>query len=182
MSRLRDLSRFLWFEPGERNPPGPGKRDGLLLAMLVAIGLLEGAARPELSWRSASLIVGVALMPTVLWRRSRPLLMVSIAFGAMAAMSLARLVTGHPLPPLPPGIFLLLLPYALFRWGAGREVVVWSLVILADASFGLLSEQDKVSDIVAGFAVLLTAMALGAALRYRNRARSQELEQVRLRE
>jgi len=153
-----------------------------LLAVLVAIGLVEGAARPELSWSSASLIVGIALMPTVLWRRSRPLMMVSIAFGAMAALSLARLVTGHQLPPLHTGIFLLLLPYALFRWGAGREVMIGSLVILADASFGLLSEQDKVSDIIAGFAVLLTAMALGVALRYRNRARSQELEQVKLRE
>jgi signal transduction histidine kinase len=182
MSRLRDVPRFLWFEPRAPSPRGPGKRDGLLLAVLVAIGLVEGAARPELSWSSASLIVGIALMPTVLWRRSRPLMMVSIAFGAMAALSLARLVTGHQLPPLHTGIFLLLLPYALFRWGAGREVMIGSLVILADASFGLLSEQDKVSDIIAGFAVLLTAMALGVALRYRNRARSQELEQVKLRE
>src|SRR3989442_571755 len=87
MSHLRDLPRFLWFEPRAPYRLGPGKRDGLLLAVLRAIGLLEGAASPELSWTSASLIVGVALMPTVLWSRSRPLLMVSIPVGAIAALA-----------------------------------------------------------------------------------------------
>ncbi|HTN87139.1 MAG TPA: histidine kinase, partial [Sorangium sp.] len=55
-------------------------------------------------------------------------------------------------------------------------------LMLASASLGLLSRQAKVSDVIGGFAVLLSAMALGAAARYRARARSHEIEQVKMRE
>ncbi|HTN84352.1 MAG TPA: sensor histidine kinase, partial [Sorangium sp.] len=106
----------------------------MLLGVLVAIGLLEVAARLERSWTSASLAVGVALLPTVVWRRSRPLLMISIAFGATAAIALARLWTGGDLPTLNTGVFVLLLPYSLFRWGAGREIIMGSTLMLASAS------------------------------------------------
>ena len=154
----------------------------MLLGVLVVIGLLEGASRAELSWGSASLIVGIALMPTVLWRRSRPLLMVSIAFGATALMALVSLASGSDRPAFHTMVFLLLLPYSLFRWGAGREVMVGLPIMLVSASLGLISDQAKLSDIIGGFAVLLSAVALGAAARYRDRAHSRELEQIKLRE
>ncbi|WP_437827611.1 sensor histidine kinase [Sorangium sp. So ce1153] len=182
MRQARGLPRLAGFEPIAPDPPGPGKRDWVLLGVLVAIGLLEVAARLERSWTSASLAVGVALLPTVVWRRSRPLLMISIAFGATAAIALARLWTGGDLPTLNTGVFVLLLPYSLFRWGAGREIIMGSTLMLASASLGLLSRQAKVSDVIGGFAVLLSAMALGAAARYRARARSHEIEQVKMRE
>ncbi|WP_437478674.1 sensor histidine kinase [Sorangium sp. So ce1014] len=182
MRQARDLPRPAGPEPSAPHPPGPGKRDWGLLGVLVAIGLLEVAARLEQSWTSASLVVGVALMPTVLWRRSRPLLMISILFGATAAIALARLLTGSDLPSLYTAVFLLLLPYSLLRWGAGREVMMGAALMLASASLRFLSEQAKVSDVIGGFAVLLSAMALGAAVRYRARARSHEIEQVKMRE
>ncbi|WP_437567480.1 sensor histidine kinase [Sorangium sp. So ce542] len=159
-----------------------GKGDWALLGVLVAIGLVELAVRLDRSWASASLLVGFALMPTVLWRRSRPLLMVVIAFGASAAMALTRLSTGGDLPRLHTTAFLLLLPYSLLRWGAGRDVMMGSPILLVSASLGLLADRAKTSDVIGAFAVLLSAMALGAAVRYRARARSHELEQVKLRE
>ncbi|WP_437968628.1 histidine kinase [Sorangium sp. So ce260] len=182
MRQVSDLPRLVWSEPRAPHPPGPGKRDWALLGALVVIGLIEATARLEPSWTSASLMVGVAVMPTVLWRRSRPLLMVLLAFGAAAVIDLASLVTGSELPRLHAMAFMLLLPYSLFRWGAGRDVVVGLPIMLVSASLGLISDRAKVSDVIGGFAVLLSAVALGAAVRYRARARSNELEQVKLRE
>ncbi|WP_437934905.1 sensor histidine kinase [Sorangium sp. So ce341] len=182
MRLLRELPRLLRSEPRAPPPPGVSKGDWALLGALVAIGLVELAVRLDRSWASASLLVGFALTPTVLWRRSRPLLMVVIAFGASTAMALARLSTGGDLPRLHTTAFLLLLPYALLRWGAGRDVLMGSPILLVSASLGLLADRAKTSDVIGAFAVLLSAMALGAAVRYRARARSHELEQVKLRE
>jgi signal transduction histidine kinase len=179
---VRNVLRFVWSEPRAPHPPGPGKRDWVLLGVLVAIGLLEGAARPDLSWTSGSLMLGIALMPTVLWRRSRPLWMVLIAFGATGALHLARLLTGNDLPTPHTMVYLLLFPYSLFRWGAGRDITVGLPIMLVSASLGFISDRAKVSDVLGGSAVLLSAMVLGTALRYRARARSHELEQVKLRE
>lgn len=180
--RFGALSRVVGSESRAPLPPAPGTRDCVLLGVLVVIGLLEGASRPELSWSSASLIVGIALMPTVLWRRSRSLAMVSIAFGATAAMALAKLVSGRELPAFHTTVFLLLLPYSLLRWGAGREILVGLPIMLVSASLGLTADHARLSDVIGAFAVLFSAVALGAAVRYRESARSRELEQVQLRE
>lgn len=154
----------------------------MLLGLLVVFALLEVTVRPELSWTSASAIGGVALMPTVLWRRARPLSMVLIAFGATAIMEVIGLAPESDQPKLITSAFLLLLPYALFRWGTARESMVGLPVMLVSASLELASERADLSEVVGACAILLSAMSLGAAFRYRASARSRELEQVRLRE
>jgi signal transduction histidine kinase len=78
------------------------------------------------------------------------------------------------------GAYVLVLPYALFRWGAGRKVVIGSAIILVKAGLSALSDVTGFADAVGGFAVLSSAMALGAVFRYRSRARMRELGQVKL--
>ena len=151
-----------------------------MLGTLVMIALLERSARPELPL--ASVLVGIALLPTLLWRRTRPLWMVMIAFGAMSALALLGIATGKDLPGLHSGAFLLLLPYALFRWGSAREAMIGLSIVLVSASLSFLSTRASVSDVIGGFSVLLASMALGAAARYRHHARRQAFEQVKLRE
>ena len=56
-------------------------------------------------------MLAVGLVPTLLWRRTRPLLMLAIAFGAGAV---ASLLTGGQPPEPDTMVYLLLLPYALF--------------------------------------------------------------------
>ncbi len=179
---MRALPRFVWSLPGTSRPPDWGIQDWGLLGALGVFGALEVVARPELSWRSPSALVGLALIPTLLWRRSRPLPMVAVAFGASAAVALARLVTGTALPRLHTSAFLLLLPYALFRWGKGREALAGLAIILASASLDFVSTGVRGTDVLGGFAILLSAVALGVAFRYRAHAHSRELEQVKLRE
>lgn len=182
MRQLVDLSRFLWFEPRAPHAPAPGTRDGALVGVALAAALLEVALRPALTLASLSMLVGAASMPTLYWRRTRPLSMVMIAFGATTALTLAELATGRALPTPHVSVFFLMLPYALLRWGAGREVLIGASIVLGAAALDLVANRARPSGVVGGCAVLLSAMALGAALRYRAHARAQELEQVKLRE
>ena len=154
----------------------------MLLGAVGALALIETAIRPEISWSSPSLFVGLALMPTLLWRRSYPLAVVAVAFGVAAVVSALRLVGSADLPSLHTTAFVLLLVYSLLRWGAGREVLWGSGVIFSSAALGLLSTRSSLGDVIGASAVVLTAMALGAAARYRDRLRSQELQHARLRE
>ncbi|WP_437780759.1 sensor histidine kinase [Sorangium sp. So ce1097] len=154
----------------------------MLVAAFAVIGSLEAAFRAELPWRAASLIVGVGLLPTLLWRRTRPLLMVAIAFGTAATMDVAALVAGDGSPGLHAMAYLLLLPYALFRWGAGREATIGLPIIATAASVDLISAQAPIRDVIGGFAVLLSTVALGAAVRYRDRVRLREIEEAKVAE
>ncbi len=141
------------------------------------IAVTEGVLRPDLPLRVLSVMVVVGLVPTLLWRRTRPLLMLVIAFGVS---ELVPLVAGDASAEMYTTAYLLLLPYALFRWGSGREVVAGSAVVLAKFCLQLAFDGFGSTDAVGGFAVLFSVGALGAALRYRAGARAREFEQVRM--
>ena len=183
MTWVRDLLRSVWAEPRVSDPPPRTWRDWVLVAVLLPIAVLEGALRPDLPWRGVSLILGVALLPTLLWRRTDPLAAVAIAFGAVTLLDISRLVAGsEPLPGLYTMAYLLLLAYALFRWGSGREVVIGLPFTIVAGGLSVVFDYSGAADAVGGLAVLFSAHALGAAFRYRVGARTRELEQVKLRE
>ena len=168
------------FAPRAAPADAPTAHEWLLLAVIIAIALIEAALRPELS--PLSVVVGMAILPTVLWRRSRPLLMVALGFGVSAGISWVRLATAVELPTLHSAAFLVLLPYALVRWGS-RPAIGWGSGIIAlAAALGFLADRQPAGDVIGGTSVLLAVMAAGAAARYRARARAQEIEQVKSRE
>jgi signal transduction histidine kinase len=147
-----------------------------LVGALGVAAVLEGVLRPDLPWRAVSVVVVVGILPTLLWRRTRPLLMVAIAFGTCAA---ASLVVGGDLA-LNTAAYLLLLQYSLLRWGSGRDAVVGSSIVFGKLLVGIILGYMSPADLIAGFGILSAAGALGAALRYRARARMRELDQVKL--
>ncbi|MEV2270510.1 sensor histidine kinase [Nonomuraea africana] len=169
--------RSVWDEPRPPRPPLRVWRDWALVAALVPLSVLEGVLRPDLPWRSLSMIVTVALVPTLLWRRSRPLLMVVIAFGVTA---LVPLVTGGAFQETYTMVYLLLLPYALVRWGPGREVVIGLAVILVNVCRTMVFDHPGATDVIGAFAVLFATVTLGLASRYRAGARIRELDQIKL--
>jgi signal transduction histidine kinase len=115
-------------------------------------------------------------VPTLLWRRTRPLLMVAIAFPTCLV---GEVVVGGDLK-FNTLAFLLLLAYSLYRWGSGREAVLGSAIILAKIGVSALLGYISVGDALAGVVVVSAAVAAGAALRYRAGARQRELDQVKL--
>ena len=108
--------------------------------------------------------------------------MVSIAFGAGALLDVVTLATGTNPPAMNTAAFFLLLPYSLLRWGAGRDVMIGAPIVLIAATLGLIADRGDLGDFIGASAVLLASMALGAAVRYRDRVRAHELEEAKMRE
>ena len=75
---------------------------------------------------------------------------------------------------------MLLLPYSLSRWGSGREAVIGSTIMFLKVGLSILAVVSQLADAVGGFGMLSSAIALGAAFRYRAGARMRELDQVKL--
>ncbi|WP_432067978.1 sensor histidine kinase [Streptomyces sp. C10-9-1] len=177
---MRDLIRALWDEPGAPGPPPVGWRDRALVAVLLPVAVLEGLLRPDVPWRTLSLLVGAGLVPTLLLRRARPLLTVVITFGTLFLTQVWALVMGGRPPALNTMIFVLLLPYSLFRWGSKRQALTGLPVMLLPAVLSVPLTSTGPGDAIAGFAILFASMALGEAVRYRAYARVRQLDQVRL--
>lgn len=169
----------MWAEPRPTDVPVRVWRDWVLVAVLVPAAIAEGVLRPGLPMRALSVAVTLGLVATLLWRRTRPLVMVVIAF---AVTGLVQALTAGAVPVQYAGACVLLLPYALYRWGSGREIVIGSAVVFAKIGLSAVPRLGRASDAMAGVAFMSAMMAMGAAYRFRARARVRALDQVRLRE
>ncbi|MFS8102635.1 sensor histidine kinase [Lentzea alba] len=170
------LLRSVWDEPRPVRAAARVWWDWALVAVLLAAAVLETLLRTDLNSRVGSLIVAVGLLPLLLLRRSRPLFAVAVAFGVAAV---ASLVFGGE-PELNVMVYLVLFPFSLFRWGSGREAVIGLAIMLGKVGLSAALGFISVGEAVGGSAVLGAAFALGAAVRYRGRARARDLEQVKL--
>jgi signal transduction histidine kinase len=148
--------------------------DWALVGALVLVAVLEGALRPELANRAIWVPVAVGLTVMLLWRRSRPLLVVAISFITTDTITL---LLGEQ-SGMNTMVAMLLLPYALFRWGSGREAVIGAPILLASLGIGITGV--RFSDAIGGATVLSSSVALGLAFRYRAGARIRELDQAKL--
>jgi signal transduction histidine kinase len=175
---LRDAARSLWAEPRAPDPPARVWRDWALVGALVPVAVLEGVLREDLVWRVASVVVALALLPTLLWRRTHPLAAVVAAFGLLTVVDVASLAAGVDWMGLDTNVFVILLVYALFRWGSGREAAVG----LAFVSIPVVLSADEVpaSNVVEGGLFVLAVAAVGVAVRYQSNARSRGMDQVKL--
>lgn len=180
---MRNVVRSLWTEPRAPQPPAPGWRDWLLVAVIDVVAVLESALRPDITWRPLALVLALSVSGTLLWRRTQPLAMTAIGFGVTIVVGLAE-IAGHAGRPndLNTTVFLLVLPYALLRWGSGREAFIGSAITLVAYVVGITSDQTTVGDAIGGFVVLVLPAVLGASVRFWTVSRTRELDQVRLRE
>ena len=152
-------------------------RDWVLVAVLVPAAVLEGVLRPGLPLRALSVVVTAGFVATLLWRRTKPLLMIAVVF---VVLGLLLVLTAGAVPQMYTGAYVLLLPYALFRWGSGREAVIGSAVVLLKIGLSALPEMTHQGNVAAGAAVVFSMMALGAVFRFRAAARMRQLDQVKL--
>ncbi|HUG84105.1 MAG TPA: histidine kinase [Euzebya sp.] len=179
---MRSAIRSLWDEPRPPPPPRRVWRDWALVAVLLPTAGLEGIFREDVVWRPFAVVVCILLVFALLWRRTHPLGVVAVAFGALAVLSIATLITAGDPVGLYTAALVLLLPYSLARWGSGREVVLGLVIMVASALLSIVVDFTGVPDSVIGMAFLLFPAALGTSVRYRANVRLRDLDQVRLRE
>ena len=171
-------------EPAVPDPPERVWRDWAVVAVIMAGATLETIFRVDLAWSPVGLVVCLGLAVALLWRRTHPLLVTVIAFGATTLLDTAAGVfvdADEPMAVLFSAAFVLLLPYALFRWGSGRDAAIGMAFLLAASVVSELI-AGNLGDLIAGVAFFLLVGALGAAVRYRTSGKLRERDQVRLRE
>ena len=174
--------RSLWAEPRAADAPAPMSRDWVLVGVVMVTALLEGVLRDDVTWRPFITLVAVALAPVLLWRRSHPLASVVVAFGTTTVFSLAGLAVGVSGIGLNTMVYVVVLVYALVRWGAGREIVIGLAVVLVAAVIGTVADYTGPADVIGGVAILAAASADGAAFRYRAESWRRALDQIRSQE
>lgn len=126
----RNALRSLWAEPRPTNATGPGPRDWALVAALVGWSLVEVVLRRDLAPGPVLLLYALAVIGPLPWRRTHPLVAVAVSFGTLMIVDLVRILTGSHGHPLNSTSAALILTYALFRWGSGREAAIGLVVIL----------------------------------------------------
>ena len=180
---IANALRSLWAEPRAANAPARGWRDWVLVGVLMMTALLEGVLRDDVAWRPFATIVAVGLAPVLLWRRTQPLACVVVAWGTAMVLGLATLAGGAPNVGLDTMVYVVLvLVYALVRWGSGREIVIGLAVVVVAAVIGTVADATGLPMSSVGSASWSAAAAGGAAFRYRAESWRRALEQVRSQE
>ncbi len=181
---VRTALLSFWNEPPVADPPRRVWRDWALVALLVPAAVLEVILREDVTYRWVSFVVCLAGMPFLLVRRTHPLLAVAVTFGATIVIDIPWLLTGFDgfAPGLYTSAYVVVLAYALFRWGSGREALIGFGIILTAALISLVFDFSTLSESITGFTLFLLIIAAGAVMRYRTRARVSKRDEMRARE
>ena len=171
----------VWAEPRPAGPPARVWRDWAVVAVLVTSSFVEMLLRDDRAWAPLVVSVSLVVAACLLWRRTQPLAAFAVAFGVLLAFDVVRIVAVDAT-----GLFsvggVLLLPYSLLRWGAGREAALGLALMLVWLPVTHVADPTSPAEMVAGYGFFLFSAALGAAVRYRTSSRVREIEQVRLRQ
>lgn len=171
-----------WSRPRFGGADGPRPRDFAIVVALALVSLIEGAARPDLQWPLATTLVTVALLPLLLWRRTRPLPTAVVMTAATSTFALVQAIAGVEPEALVTTVAFLTVPYALFRWGSGRDRIAGAGAIAAGLLFSSSLRDNPIVEIIAGVACMGGACLIGTLRRERLEARARHLDTVRARE
>ena len=130
-------------EPRPSAPPARVWRDWALLGLVTVCAALEWALREDLPLPRLSVVLTVGLASLLLWRRTHPLAVVATAFGVTAVVDIVLIAIDAQVLDMYSMVYFLLLPYALFRWGSGREAVTGLAIILVPATLALVRQLAR---------------------------------------
>lgn len=173
--------RWVWDEPRVPHPPARVWRDWWVVAALLVVALAEQALRAEMVWRPVAVAEVVILAVALMWRRTHPLAMVALGFGTVIAVDVVSIAAEAGAQVSPDSMaFLLLLPYALFRWDSGRNALMGLGIAVVAAFVGLIRDASSLADSAIGLVILMLPAVLGATVRLWTASREREIDQVRL--
>lgn len=175
--------RSAWLAPRPPDATGPRPRDWALVAVVVAAVLAEGVLRPDVVWRPVAVVIAVVPALLLPWRRLRPFAVFVAAFGIVAAASVAYVASGGDrMMGLTSGIYVLVLVYAVHRWGSGREIAGAIGVLVVVVALGAGRDWTDAAELLLEIAIISIAAVSGVAVRMQAQARRRELDGVRLAE
>lgn len=177
-----DALRSLWAEPRSAHAPARGLQDWALVAALASWSVLDVVFRQGLAPLPLLLLAALAVLGPLLWRRTHPLVAVAVCFGTLTIVDTVRILTGTQGVLLNSVAAALILAYALFRWGSGREAVGGLGIILVWLAITCIADSMSVWETLTGYAVFLSATVLGVAVRYRAKVRLRDIDQAKARE
>jgi len=161
---LRSLSApwALFTEPAVQDPPQRGHLDWWLVGALTVVAVIEGIFNQPLFWRLWHIGLVLALIPTLLWRRSHPLLMFAIGALSLNAALLIAVIARGEVPEGPyTGAFILITVYAIFRWASGRHCAIALWLMAAVFTLNVVIDYGGVGETIGGLLVLLFPAELG---------------------
>ena len=161
------VRRSIWDEPRPADAPPIGRLDWLLVGVFAAAAVLEGIVRPDLAWRPLVVVLALALLPALLWRRSRPLLAALVGWGVAGLLSVLQLTANAGDLGLLSMMAVLILLYSLVRWGSGREMVLGTAFVTVVVALGMYASSAGWAEVFGASALLLMIVALAAVFRYR---------------
>ncbi|MBD3926788.1 sensor histidine kinase [Nocardioides cavernae] len=181
LAQIRSVALSVWRLPAPPDARPAGRLDHAFVGVTAVLAVVEVTVlRPDLPFRWLSLAGFLVWLPTLLVRRTRPLLTVTV-FGAvvLAELVITRVTDGAGPGDLNSAIVGLLIPYCLARWAGGADAVKGLFLFLFVAGSSLVSQDLPAADRIGGTAVIVAAVALGAAVRARSLLRTRQLDDVR---
>lgn len=184
LAQIRSAAQSVWRLPAAPDARPAGRLDHAFVAVLAVLAVVEVTVlRPDLPHRWLSLAGFMVWLPTLLVRRTAPTLTVTVfAAVVFAELAFSWVVRGPPPGDLNTAVVGLLIPYSLARWATGAGAAGGLALFLAVAGTSLLSQDLPDADRIGGTAVVVAAVALGAAVRARSMLRTRQLDDVRQQE
>lgn len=176
-------------EPAGADPPARLRRDWVLVSVTAVAATAEATLRTDadwtslpIGWRVASLVVVLAGLPSLLVRRTRPLLAMAWGFGVALGPAVVAAAFGYGLTGLMSAAVWLVTAYALYRWGSGRDGAIGGGILLVAWAVGSITDSQTAGDVIGGFVVLCAPVEIGLTVRYRHAARQRAVAEATARE
>lgn len=157
-------------------------RDWVLVALGLVGAVVEVSLRNDVVWPAAALPVGVLIVIALPWRRTRSGLVTACAFGAIAFFDLLLLILADGTFGLYVSAVVLILLFALFRWGSGREILRAAPFAVAAFVGGMLTDYDGIGSVIFGIVILAVTAEAGLLVRGGVETRGVRIDQAKMRE
>lgn len=178
---MRSALRIWWNIPPSPDNPGNVWWDRWLVAAAIFAIIIEAVFRPDMPWRPVGVLVSMVFATALYWRRTRPMRTTLLVFGLAAMFNVLALLDADWRWEVFSAIFVLVFPYALMRWGSGRQQIA-GLIVIGLTYLLTLPTSEGLEEIIGGGVVLALPAVIGAEVRSMSTRRRQRIDEVRLRE
>lgn len=178
---VKSALKSWWNLPRAPNNPGVVWWDKWLVTAAALAVVTESIVRSEMPWRPVGIAIGIVLAFALWWRRTHPLLVTFVVFVIVIVSNVLLLVDADWEWEVFSVAFVLIFPYALMRWGSGREQIAgFGLIWLTYAL--TIPVAQGLDEVIGGGVVLAMPAVIGAEVRAWTGRRARQVEQMRLKE